>query len=370
MKKVVVAVTNDLATDQRVQRSIAVLQEAGYAVTFVGRRLPGSKPFAPGYATRRFRLPFTRGFLFYASYNLRLFFYLLGQPFQLYWSNDLDTLAPMYIAARLRGRPLVYDSHEYFTGVPEIQHRPGVKAVWKSLEAWLFPRLRWVLTVNESIAGLYEQDYGLRPRVVRNIADRYLPERRLSRRELHLPEGAYILINQGSGINVDRGMEEMLAALPHLPEEVVLLLVGKGDVLPALKQRARELNLQERVLFVPPQPYRQMLQYTLLADCGLSLDKDTNMNYRYSLPNKIFDYIKCGLPMVCSGVPEVRQIVEGYGLGQISSHEPEALAAAVQLVRAQGKKHYEPALQRAARENNWEQEQQILMQVLEEVRGG
>ena len=370
MKKaptVAVSVTNDLTTDQRVQRSIAVLRERGYKVTFIGRQLPSSQLFKPSYLTIRFTLPFARGFGFYFSYNLRLLWHLLLKRYDLYWSNDLDTLLPNYLASKLWNKPLVYDSHEYFTGVPEIQERPVVKWVWQTLEAAIFPHLRWVITVNESIAQLYEQDYGIKPRVVRNIADRYLPEQLLSRAELQLPENAFILINQGSGINVDRGMEEMLAAMPHLPSDVVLLLVGKGDVLPQIQKQARAMGLEKRVLFVPPQPYRRMLHYTLQADCGLSLDKDTNVNYRYSLPNKIFDYLKCGLPMVCSGVPEVRHIVETYGLGEIAMHEPETLAQAVRQVRAKGKNAYREALQKAARENNWEKEQKVIADLLREV---
>lgn len=364
MKTAVVSVTNDLSTDQRVQRSIAVLRELGFAVTFVGRRLPDSQDFEPGYTTRRFRLWFTRGFAFYAAFNLRLFFYLLRRPFDLYLSNDLDTLWPNFWVARWRGKPLVYDSHEYFTGVPEIQHRPLVKWVWTRLERALFPRLKHCITVNDSIAELYQRDYGMRPLVVRNIADSFLPPP-LGRAALGLPQKAYILINQGSGINVDRGMEEMLRALHQLSPEVILVLVGKGDVLPSLKQQAQREGLQERVIFVPPQPYGQMLQYTLAADCGLSLDKDSNINYRFSLPNKVFDYIKCGLPMVVSPVVEVRRLVEHYGLGEVSDHAH--LAAAVERVRRRGKSHYRAALARAAAENNWEHERQKLIELFARV---
>lgn len=368
MKKAVVSVTNDLVTDQRVQRTISVLQTRGYAVSFVGRLLPNSLPVDLPCETRRFDLWFRRGFLFYATYNLRLFAFLLFRSYDLYLANDLDTLLPNYLVSRLRRKPLIYDAHEYFTGVPEIQHRPLVKWVWTSLERWIFPHLKFVVTVNESIALLYEQEYGKRPLVVRNISDSRLPQKVRSRKELGLPSSAFILINQGAGINVDRGMEEMLQAMQHLPEDFHLLLVGKGDVMEMLGQMSIAMDLSERVTFIPPQPYLKMLQYTLSADCGLSLDKPLSPNYQYSLPNKIFDYIKSGLPVLGSQVVEVAKLIKEYQIGEIcESVEPRIIAEKLLEIRSRGRNYYLPGIQKAARENNWETERKVWEQLLEEA---
>src|SRR5690606_1535603 len=133
MKKAVVSVTNDLVTDQRVMRTNEVLLQMGIEPTFVGRKLPESLDFKKNYPHRRFRLWFRKGFLFYANYNFRLFWYLLFHRFDVYISNDLDTLLPNFLVATIKRKPLIYDSHEYFTGVPEIQNRPLVKKVWTSL---------------------------------------------------------------------------------------------------------------------------------------------------------------------------------------------------------------------------------------------
>jgi glycosyltransferase involved in cell wall biosynthesis len=363
MKKVVVTVTNDLSNDQRVQRSIDVWQNLGYQPTFIGRQLPDSKPFNPSYPVKRFKLPFTKGFAFYASYNLALFFYLLKNRFNAYHSNDLDTLLPNYLASRIFSKPLIYDSHEYFCGVPEIADRPLVKAIWQGIERFIFPKLKTIITVNASIARLYQKEYGKKIWVVRNIANAHLPKP-IGRKALGLPPDGFIVLNQGSGINVDRGMEEMLNALPLLPPDVFLLLVGKGDVIPKLKSQVKQLQLSERVIFIPPQNYHRLLQYTQAADLGLSLDKDTNLNYRYSLPNKLFDYIKCGLPVVCSPLVELKNIVEYYHIGRVTTHEPEAIAQAILAVKANGKKAYQANLVKAAQENNWAHEQKILKEAL------
>ncbi len=360
MKKVVVTVTNDLVTDQRVMRTIGVLQSLGFEATFVGRKLKGSLPFEAPIKHHRFSLWFNKGFLFYANYNLRLFFFLLFRKYDLYLSNDLDSLLPNYLISRLKSKPLVYDSHEYFTGVPEIQNRPIVKAVWIKLERWIFPNLKTVVTVNQSIASLYKSEYGKEIKVVRNISDSRLPARLKSRVELGLPEDAYILINQGAGINVDRGMEEMMEALPLLPAHVVLLIVGNGDALPGLKIKAQELNIENRIIFRPKQPYLEMLQYTCAADCGLSLDKPTSPNYKFSLPNKVFDYVKCGIPMVVSDIVEVQKVVRHYHIGEvIKSHAASDIKIAIEKVQKAGKAYYQENLKLAAAENNWEREQKV-----------
>ncbi len=365
MKKVVVTVTNDLSTDQRVKRTIEVLQELNFEIYLVGRLLPDSMPLKRDYKTVRFKLWFNKGFLFYASYNICLFFFLLFRRFDLYFSNDLDTLLPNFIVARLKNKPIVYDSHEYFTGVPEIQNRPLIKKVWTSIERFIFPRLKKVITVNESIASLYKQEYHKDLMVIRNIADSSLPPVKLSRTELELPEETFILINQGAGINIDRGMEEALQALKFLDEKVILLIVGGGDVISQLKEMAITEKLEHRVIFVPRQPYHQMLQYTLNADCGLSLDKPNSPNYQYSLPNKIFDYIKCSIPLVTSEVVEVKKVVGKYQVGEIiDDHQPENIAKAIKAVMHKGKPYYTEKLKKAALENQWEKERQKLKDFL------
>ncbi|MBK7085889.1 MAG: glycosyltransferase [Flavobacteriales bacterium] len=152
-KRAIVSVTNDLATDNRVHRTCMVLRELGYEVLLVGRQLPNSPPLERPYATKRMRLLFRKGPLFYAEYNVRLFLLQLSVgSCQLLVANDLDTLLANFLVARLRGIELVYDTHEFYTEVPELVGRPRVRAVWLAIERWIFPKLKRIITVNGSIA--------------------------------------------------------------------------------------------------------------------------------------------------------------------------------------------------------------------------
>ena len=316
--KAIVSVTNDLYTDNRVNKVCLFLQEQGYDVLLVGRRKKGSTELPKrSYSTKRFRLLFEKGFLFYATFNIRLFLFLVFHRADLLLSNDLDTLSANYLAYKLkRSCRLVYDTHEYFTEVPELQGRPFVKGFWERIEKWIFPKLETVYTVNDSIAKLYSEKYHTQLRVVRNVSPKWQPETRKTRKELGLPEEKFIVILQGAGINVDRGAEEAVEAVRGI-ENVLLIILGDGDAVPSLKAYVTANSLPDSILFIPKMPYPEMMQYTACADLGLTLDKPSNMNYRFSLPNKLFDYLHAGIPVICTDLPEVAGIVCKHDVGVV-----------------------------------------------------
>jgi glycosyltransferase involved in cell wall biosynthesis len=340
----------------------------GFEVLLVGRKLKNSLPVNNRpYKTHRMRLMFTKGPLFYAEYNKRLFFLLLFKKVKLLVSNDLDTLLPNYLVSKTKKIPLVYDSHEYFTEVPELVQRKKVQKIWKGIERRIFPKLKEVITVNESIAVLYENEYGLRPKVVRNIPKSNKITITKTREELGLPSDKFMLIIQGSGINIDRGAEEMVEAMTYI-EKAFLLIVGSGDVIEILKRKADKLSLENRILFKPKQHYPELMQYTANANLGLTLDKDTNLNYRYSLPNKLFDYIHAGIPILASPLPEIKKIIDQYKIGDfIPSHDPKLIAQKVNEIIENRAiiDDWKKNLNLAVQDLSWETEERVLKQVYE-----
>jgi glycosyltransferase involved in cell wall biosynthesis len=315
--KVVFSVTNCICYDQRVLKIAETVKQLGTNITIIGRKTADctdntSVPFR----TIRFNMIFRKGFLFYKFFNLRLFFHLLFNNYDLLVSNDLDTLLPNYLVSKIKRLPLIYDSHEFFTGVPELNNRLFVRWVWKSIESLIFPGLKNVMTVSEPIALLYEKMYNVKPVVIRNAGRRSDHITAFSREELNISPDLLIIILQGGGINIDKGGEELIEAL-SFTENVSLLVIGGGDVLEGLKEMARKLNIEQKVRFIPKLPWEELMKYTKAADIGMCLEKDTNINYRYSLSNKLFDYISAGIPVISGNLPEVARIITDNSCGII-----------------------------------------------------
>ena len=358
-KRAIVSVTNDLYTDQRVHKVCTFLKNKGFDVLLVGRKLKNSQPITREYQTHRIPLIFTKGALFYSFYNLRLFLYLSFKKADVLVSNDLDTLLANYLASKTkRNCKLVYDTHEYFTEVPELTSRPRVKRIWESIEAWIFPKLSYIYTVNESIANKYRKKYSVNIKVVRNISLRWKPHNLKTKEALGLPTDKKIIILQGAGINIDRGAEEAVSAM-HFIDNAVLLFVGSGDIIEELKKQVQQQNLKEKVQFIGRVPYSEMMNYTYYAHVGLTLDKATNLNYKFSLPNKVFDYIHTTTPIVASNMIEVANIVNTYKVGKvIQNHDPKHIAAKINAILCDDSeaKRLQENCRNTAKILNWESE--------------
>ena len=383
MPKVFLSVINDLHSDQRVHRSCMVWQEMGYEVVLSGRTFPNPAPLTRPYRTERFTCFFHRGPLFYLEFQWRLWDVLRREKPDVYLANDLDTLWPNAYWARRRGMPLVYDSHEYFLGAPELESRPFIQGLWRWVEKRCFPRITAGVTVNASIAQAYYAEYGQSLDIVRNVP--LLPEEGLpfspvgddqqeARRlaacgALDLPTDRPIWILQGAGINIDRGAEELLEAVGRHPH-ALLLIVGSGDALPYLQRTADAQGWTDsKVRFIGRVTREGLRRYTQAAHLGFSLDKPQSQNYRWSLPNKLFDYFQAGIPVIASNLVEVTAHLGAAGR-VIPETTPEAiLNAAHELLQPDAYRRAAQAAQQAAHRYHWDHEKETWKQLIRRLNG-
>ena len=364
MKRVYIAVINDLVTDQRVHRVADLLQERGMEVTCIGRRLRNSPDLeGVGFKHRRFRMLFTKGPLFYACFNVRLLITLLfvRKPI-LFVANDLDTLPASFMASRIRKVKLIYDSHELFTQVPELIDRPRVQRFWKWIEYWYVTRLDHALTVNQSIAEIYRRLYKTRFRVVRNVPVKREPcPDQQAKKDF---AGKKVIIYQGA-LNVGRGLELVIETMQYL-DNTVFLVVGSGDIDAALRTMVEEMDLGEKVFFKGRLSPRELFPLTCAADLGISLEEDRGLNYRYALPNKLFDYIQARVPVLCSALPEMARIVNTFGVGITTmENDPRKLAGIIRyMLEERSEGAWREALDQAATELCWENESRVYLELL------
>jgi len=361
LKRVLVSVTNDISTDQRVAKVCNTLVQNNFEVLLIGRKLKNSIPLIRNYKTKRFQLLFNTGFLFFAEYNLRLFCYLLFTRKDILLANDLDTLLPNYLVSKLQNKKIIFDSHELFPEIPELVHRPKVKKVWLALEGSILPNLKNNYTVCNSIASFYNDKYNTHFKTIKNLPTKKEVNKGAFSFDTHAKK---IILYQGA-LNIGRGLELMIETM-HFLENHLLVLIGDGDIHAFLKEKVSAENLNSKVVFLGKIAPTELHKVTPLANLGLSLEEDLGLNYRFSLPNKIFDYIQAEVPILVSNLPEMRKVVLDHKVGEIVKHRtPKKLAIQIKQVL---EKEYTTELKSAKEILTWEQQEAELIAIFHNLK--
>lgn len=372
-----VTVISDLVTDQRVHKVCSSLDNAGYKILLIGAKRKHSLPLSQRkYKAKRIHLIFQKKFFFYAEFNIRLFFTLLFTKADILLGNDLDVMPATFLAAKLKRKALVYDTHEYYMGMPELEGKHLIKKIWLRIEQFIFPRVKYIYTICESFCTLYYNDYKKKLWYIYNVP--FLKKQESGNYtdlkqnlEQKIPANKFILLFQGAGINPERGVEELVLSMCYLdPQKFHLLIIGGGDIFDRIETLVKSKNLTDRISLIPKIPFEVLHHLTQKAHLGLTLDKPTNTNHIYGLPNKIFDYIHAGLPVLSSRLIEMEKVISTYNVGTfINSHDPEHIAETIKQI------FENPEQLRQWRENtlkakavyNWETEEKKLLQIYDKV---
>jgi glycosyltransferase involved in cell wall biosynthesis len=357
LKRIVVSVSNDLVTDQRVSKICRTLKELDYDILLIGRKNYSPHRLNRDYETKRMRMLFNRGFLFYAELNIRLFFVLLFTKKDMLFSNDLDTLLPNYLVAKLQGKELIFDSHELFSEIPELENRKLVKSFWLKIESSILPKLTKVMTVSESIKIHFENLYGINVTLVRNFP---VLQKIQPKKFSFSTKGKKVILYQGA-VNIGRGLELMIDTVKIL-DDYLLVIIGTGDILEDLEQKVLNEGLENKVKFTGKMLPKDLRHLTPNATVGLSLEEDLGLNYRYALPNKVTDYLHAEVPVIVSDLPDMKKLVTEAEVGEILvERTPESLA---KLIKKVAQNDYSAALQKAKKDLNWSNEKVHLKELL------
>jgi len=375
MPKILLTVTNDLTYDQRMQRICTSLANAGYDADLIGRKLPDSKPLRDfPFQQKRLFCFFKKGKFFYLEYNIRLFFYLLFAKTDAICAIDLDTILAAFFVSKIRRKPLIYDAHEYFTEVPEVVDRPRIQRVWERIARLTIPRTPYAYTVCESLAEIFEQQYGTAFEVIRNAPKKRetvddgretVDGGRWTRDE---GRGEVIILYQGA-LNEGRGIEQSIEAMCEI-DNAVLWLVGEGDLSKKMRDLAEKLEVTDRVRFLGYVEPADLQQLTPQATVGLNLLQNKGLSYYYSLSNKFLDYIQAGVPSINMNFPEVQKIVEQYEVAlTLDRLETPLVVAAIQRLLNDKKlyNHIQLECKKAAQIYIWEVEEKRLIDFYQRI---
>ncbi|MEZ5002488.1 MAG: glycosyltransferase [Chitinophagales bacterium] len=361
--KIILTVTNDLNFDQRMHRICDSLQRHGYEVVLVGRERKHSLPLKKQlYQQIRLKGWFKRNLFFYAEYNIRLLFYLLFNRFDVVCGVDLDTLLAAYFSALVKRKKCVYDAHEYFPELPELQGRRGVKSFWTAVERLLLPKVSGVYTVSNGIKTIFENRYKRNVQLIRNLP------------HLNIVPGAIVeqpyILYQGA-LNVGRGLETLISIMPSINAQ--LWLAGEGDLSDELRSLAsKKLSKAEsgKIRFLGKVDPNELKQITANAILGVNLLEPMGESYYHSLSNKFFDYVMAAIPQICIGFPEYQRLNDQHKVAILVDDLDQTT-----LVNRINELLNNVALRQelinnclvARKEWNWEQEEKILLEIYRQL---
>ncbi|MDE2835658.1 MAG: glycosyltransferase [Bacteroidota bacterium] len=248
-------------------------------------------------------------------------------------ASDLYTLGAMARTASRYRAKLAFDSRELYTHVASAAGRPWVRLVWHLVQRRYLPRASVVFTVSGSIARQLSRSYGVAdPVLLHNVPPRGTIRRGPTLRALTgAPDEDVILLHQGS-IQKDRGCWLLVEAMRQV-RGAILVFLGGGPLKPVLESYVRRESLGHCVRFLDPVPPDSLLSVTATADAGITLLEDTCLNHRFALPNKLFEYVMAGLPVIASDLPEIANLVRSYHIGcVVDPSRQEDLVQALQRV--------------------------------------
>lgn len=384
-----------LCTDERVDRRILdgarLLREAGWPTLVIAGAPPGdladeeSYPDVPivrlmGNWVPADRIPAydgdpalaaiqTAGLSFGA--HLRLLAAALAVPCEVIIANDLPQLAAGILAARAHGAALIYDAHEFYPSQPFTK---GTATTLEEIERRLIGWADVLVTVNDSIADLIALTYHCqRPATILNCKARHTGppvSREDSPLRAFLRAGPQqrVLLYQGN-LAGSRNLEQLVDGMASVRHpDVVLAFMGKASAVgDALQERARALGLLgTRVHFVPEQSSANLLAWTAGADAGIIPYPHSDMNTWLVSPNKLYEFLAVGLPILASHGPELRRFVGDLGVG-VNAHlvTPADFAEAIDAFFAQPLDAFRARAQAVADRFTWEREGRLWLPLLE-----
>lgn len=289
---------------------------------------------------------------------------------QVYHASDLYNLPAMYGAAQLHSGKLVYDARELYPFVASTADRPLVRLFWRMMEGYYIRRADAVFTVSESIADRHVKMYGIpRSTVLYNAPPFHaVPPSTALRNLTGIPKEMVVLLHQGQ-IQKDRGCMLLADAMRDV-DNAVLVFLGSGPLKPDVQQFVKQTGLGDRIRFLEPVPPDDLLPVTASADVGITLLEDTCLNHRFALPNKLFEYLMAGVPVLSSDLPEIRNVVAGFDVGTVV--DPADRSALVKTLQrmvddTEARRRWSANAPRVFETFNWESASQRFTQIYQDL---
>lgn len=364
MKKVVMLIYTEMSQDVRVDKEVETLIRTGHNVEVLSFEFI-NKENKKGY--RRIKLTKKNKLLRFIEFLAKTYKELKnGDKVDVIHSHDIAALPLGYILSKLLKTKFIFDAHELYHTLNNY------KRIKKYLLKFFIPKTDFLITVNDSIKKIYLEEFkAKKATVLKNTPNFPLvnPQKLLLRSTLGINETDKILLFQGY-IVPHKGVETLIHLLARLPENFIVVFMGKVEKVyyEILIKKVEDLNLSNRVYFQQAVEYNKIYSYTRDADIGVYLPDISEENNFYSLPNKIFEYLSCNIPILVPTLPELSKLVKEEKVGLIIDLNRNYKELATEIVTFFERKD---SFKFDNKKYHWSNEQEELIKVYNEVlRGG
>jgi len=316
-------------------------------------------------------MKFKRPFLI-LYFNYKIFRFAKREKYNVFHAHDLNTLLGGYLASLIQDAKLIYDSHELYLERNRFSpYNPIGKWMRKKIEAYLIKKTNYVITVNDSLSHMIADTYKIKlPTVIMNTPNLEKvspPFQYVSLRQaIGIHKNYHVLLYSGS-ITFNRGLENLIRSLVYLPQcFLVLMGFGNDKYKKKLEDIATDLGVNSRFEFFGPVPTNQVTLYAEGADLGVAPIENVCLSYYYCSPNKLFEYLLAGLPVIASNFPEMTHIIDQYDVGTTFDPSiPKDIArAAMEILEAPEKwENINKKTDAVASKYNWENESRKLIDI-------
>jgi len=370
-KKVCIVFLGNIAHDSRSLKMFKSLRDAGYESYVICSYEPGEKKFEDPCVfyvkLRKWKRAFLKIIQFYLG-SLPLVFKINSD---VVIASDLFSLPPAWLISIKSKANLVYDSRELYSALASLSKRNLAQKFWSKFERYFALNSKLIITVNQSISDFLSKKFPNKKIIVlRNLPEFKNPG---GFYQVEIDPSDVLLVYLGN-FHPGRGFNYYFELLKRLTAEMIdarLLIIGKGELKEKIEKEIKSGGIAEKTFILGPYSPDQIIVFPNATKIiGLCIIEPLSLSYIYSLPNKIFEYIRHKIPFVVSDFPEIRRIVSEYKVGiLVDPQNPDDLYRGVKnlieddFLYDQLKRNCETAL----RELNWENEIKKLYEALESL---
>ena len=389
MKRVCILLNGDIKNDSRVRRVVETVSASNEADLYY---IASGENSTNNYFNKNVRLialPPSGGILkkiqrHSCFYNEFLFFVAAvlkeNRHYDFIYANDLPCLKPAVKLKKNLNARLIYDSHEIYIETIN-QFFPAKSTFLKNIlfkflisfmkyfgarnERKLVQEVDYFLTVGTGLKLHFEKKYMLSDvQIMMNCPKKILSSKNnLISEKLSLQENKFIVLYQGN-LNQGRGLELLIDCFSLVDDRAVLVIIGDGVLKNTLIEKTKGNQLDKRVFFIDTIAEAKLPEYTVGADLGINLLEPFNLSKKLAAPNKLFQYIHAGIPVIASYSFENNLIFEKYNVGKLVENDITSISNAINSIIKEDLSIYKSQCMLAAAEYSWEAQENILKSII------